>query len=57
MTLEFRGTRIAYFDTFDELKMYVEIIERPANSPTPSQRPPNPPAYWYPAAPSSDHVW
>jgi hypothetical protein len=57
MTLEFRGTRIAYIDTFRRLKMYVEIIERPPGAPTPPKRPATPPAYWYPAEPPPDYRW
>jgi methylmalonyl-CoA/ethylmalonyl-CoA epimerase len=57
MTLEFRGTRVAYIDAFKELKMYVEIIERAAGAPFPPKRPASPPAYWYPAAPGPDHQW
>jgi hypothetical protein len=57
MTLEFRGTRIAYIDAFQELKMYIEIIERAAGAPFPPRRPPSPPALWYPAEPGPDHQW
>ncbi|MEX2126725.1 MAG: VOC family protein [Xanthobacteraceae bacterium] len=57
MTYEFRGTRIAIIDTVKELKMYVEVIERPAGAPVPPKRPPTPPAYWYPAGPPPDHNW
>ena len=57
MTFEFRGTRIAYIDTFDRLKIYLEIIERAPGAPVPPRRPPTPPAYWYPAEPAPDHVW
>jgi hypothetical protein len=57
MTLEFRRTRVAYIDTFKDLKMYVEVIERPAGAPTPVKRPANPPAYWYPSEPTPGHQW
>ena len=57
MTLEFRGTRIAFIDTFKQLKMYLEVIERPAGSAVPAKRPAQPPAYWYPAEPPPDHRW
>jgi methylmalonyl-CoA/ethylmalonyl-CoA epimerase len=57
MTLEFRGTRVAYIDAFKELKMYIEIIERAPGVPFPPKRPASPPAYWYPAEPAPDHRW
>lgn len=57
MTCEFRGTRVAYIDAVRELKMYVEVIERPSGAPVPVKRPATPPAYWYPAEPPPDHKW
>jgi methylmalonyl-CoA/ethylmalonyl-CoA epimerase len=57
MTFEFRGTRFAFIDATRELKMYLEIIERPPEMETPKTRPATPPAYWYPAEPPAGHVW
>lgn len=57
MTFEFRGIRFAFIDATKELKMYVELLERPGGAPTPPQRPATPPAYWYPHEPAPDHLW
>jgi hypothetical protein len=57
MTFEFRGSRFAFIDATRELKMYLEIIERPPGMKIPTSRPATPPAYWYPAEPQPDHIW
>lgn len=57
MTFEFRGIRFAFIDAMRELKMYVELLERPAGMPVPPPRPATPPAYWYPHEPAPYHVW
>lgn len=57
MTFEFRGMRFAFIDATAELKMYVELIERPPEMPVPPKRPATPPAYWYPFAPPPGHKW
>jgi hypothetical protein len=58
MTFDFRGTPFCFIDATKELKMYVEVLNRPP--PVPGQtlkRPTNPPAYWYPYEPGPDHKW
>ena len=60
MTFSFRGTRFAFIDATTDLKMYLEILERPAGAVPAGQspkRPSTPPAYWYPFEPGPDHIW
>jgi hypothetical protein len=57
MTFEFRGMRFPFIDATAELKMYVELIERPSEMPVPPNRPATPPASWYPFAPPPGHQW
>jgi len=57
MTFRFRGIRFAFIDAMRELKMYVEVLERPEGTTMPAKRPATPPAYWYPYEPAPDHAW
>ncbi len=57
MTFEFRGLRIAFLDTYKELKMYLEVIDRRAAPGVPLKRPVTPPHSWYPHEPAPDHRW
>jgi hypothetical protein len=57
MTFKFRGIRFAYIDAMQQLKMYVEVLERPEGTTLPPKRPATPPAYWYPFEPGPGHRW
>ena len=57
MTFEFRGIRFAFIDATEQLKMYIEILDRPGGSTLPPKRPATPPAYWYPYEPKPGHLW
>jgi methylmalonyl-CoA/ethylmalonyl-CoA epimerase len=57
MSFVFRGIRIAYLDTFRDLRMYLEVIERPPHLAVAPKRPATPPKSWYPYAPAPDHRW
>lgn len=51
MSFERRGTRFAYIDATRDMKMFLEVFQRPATTGQHTTGPASPPAYWYPYDP------
>jgi methylmalonyl-CoA/ethylmalonyl-CoA epimerase len=52
MSFERNGTRFAYIDAMRDMKMVLEVFERPPAQGQTTGTPANPPLYWYPHPPA-----